>query len=80
MSEANETHLIVLEIATGLVAHRTESKRWNKLSLTFRETRLNLGGVPLWVKYPSHAIPAHVTAACQRWLDSQKAMVRDELS
>lgn len=73
MKKPHEACLLVLEMATGPIAGRIEPTRWRKLSLTYRETRLNLNGIPVLVKYQSWLQPAHVTTACERWLEKMEA-------
>lgn len=68
MSEANEAHVVILETGNGLKLHSTDHKRWKKLSPTLRETRLNLDGIPIWVKYQSWIEPASITDTCYAWL------------
>jgi hypothetical protein len=68
MSKASEAHVLVLEMGQGLKVQSLSQKRWQNLSPTFRETRLNLDDVPLWVKYQSWIAPQAVTDACWDWL------------
>jgi hypothetical protein len=68
MSTANEAHILVIEGQNGLKVQSLEHKRWKQLSLTYRETRLSLDGIPIWVKYQSWIAPDDVTGAAFAWL------------
>jgi hypothetical protein len=68
MTTASEAHVLVLEMPASLKVGSLNKKRWDDLSPTFRETRLNLDGVPIWVKYQSWIEPEAVTAAVENWL------------
>lgn len=70
MSDKNDAHVLVVDGQKAPIVQSLTQKRWQQLSLTYRETRLNLDGVPIWVKYQAWLEPTAVTAACWEWMSS----------